>query len=279
MSNIRFGSQVYTWFMQEGGAAYDNKLDHMIRMCKKSGFVGIEPMVLTPLENYWLGDLKDPARLKDVLGENDIELAAFSLVCGWENPTETDEERAAADYAIETLKLFPGAKLCTVPLPSNRKNLCDRRMNLAKNVNEVSRRAVAEGLECTFHPNSPPASVVRTPTDYDVVLNSIDPSLTGWTPDVGHIIRGGMDVIACLNKWPHMVNHIHFKDFSGNGPEPWAKMGTGKLDFHQITEWLVAHDYQGWIICEDECEEAIGDPDGVTLQNAEWCKANLYDLV
>ena len=149
MSNIRFGSQVYTWFMQEGGAAYDNKLDHMIRMCKKSGFVGIEPMVLTPLENYWLGDLKDPARLKDVLGENDIELAAFSLVCGWDNPTETDEERAAADYAIETLKLFPGAKLCTVPLPSNRKNLCDRRMNLARNVNEVSRRAVAEGLECT----------------------------------------------------------------------------------------------------------------------------------
>ena len=53
----------------------------------------------------------------------------------------------------------------------------------------------------------------------------------------------------------------------------------GKLDFHQITEWLVAHDYRGWIICEDECHEAVGDPDGVTLQNGAWCRENLYDLV
>ena len=31
MANIRFGSQVYTWFMQGTGKAYDNKLDHMIK--------------------------------------------------------------------------------------------------------------------------------------------------------------------------------------------------------------------------------------------------------
>ena len=56
-------------------------------------------------------------------------------------------------------------------------------------------------------------------------------------------------------------------------------MGTGKLDFHKITEWLVARDYSGWIICEDECEEAIHDPDGVTRQNGAWCMENLQALV
>jgi inosose dehydratase len=110
-------------------------------------------------------------------------------------------------------------------------------------------------------------------------LNSLDPTVTGWTPDVGHIARGGMGVIATLSKWAHLVNHIHYKDFSGNGPEPWAQMGSGKLDFHQITEWLVLRNFEGWIVCEDECHAAVGDPDGVTLQNGSWCREQLQPLV
>ena len=152
-------------------------------------------------------------------------------------------------------------------------------LSVAKNINAVSQRAHDAGLKCSYHPNSPPASLVRTQEDYDVVLSSLDPKVTGWTPDVGHIIRGGMDVIATLNKWQHLVNHIHYKDFSGNGAEPWAQMGTGKLDFHKITEWLVARNYSGWIICEDEAHCAVDDPDGVTKQNGEWCKANLHPIV
>ncbi|MBJ6941985.1 sugar phosphate isomerase/epimerase family protein, partial [Vibrio cholerae] len=83
------------------------------------------------------------------------------------------------------------------------------------NINAVSQRAHDAGLVCSYHPNSPPASLVRTQEGYDVVLSSLDPKVTGWTPDVGHIIRGGMDVIATLNKWQHLVNHIHYKDYSG----------------------------------------------------------------
>lgn len=279
MGNIKFGSEVYTWFMQGSGEGYANRLEHMIKTCAKAGFAGIEPMVLTPYDDYWLGDLKDSHRLKACLDKHGVELAGLALVCEWRNQTESDEERIAADYAVETLKLFPGAKLGTVPLPSSRKHIHQRRINMAINVNEVSRRAMDAGIECSFHPNSPPASVVRTQDDYDVVLNSLDPVLTGWTPDVGHIIRGGMDIIETMNKWAHLVNHVHYKDFSGNGAEPWSQMGSGKLDFHRITEWLVERHYEGWIICEDECELAIDDPDGVTLQNGEWCRENLYDLV
>ncbi len=284
--SIKFGSEVYTWFMQGTGKAYDNKLDHMIKVAGESGFTGIEPMVLEISESalgcgkYWLGDFCDPARLKDALDSSGVALAGLALVCAWDGETETPAEREAADFTIDLLKHFPGAMLGTVTLPSGRaKDLQRRRLNIAKNVNAVSKRAADEGLKCSYHPNSPPASLVRTQEDYDVVLSSLDPSVTGWTPDVGHIARGGMDVIATLNKWQHLVNHIHYKDFSGNGPEPWAKMGTGKIDFHRITEWLVQHKYQGWIICEDEAHEAVDDPDGVTRQNGEWCAQNLAPLV
>ena len=279
MSKIKFGSEVYTWFMDGYGEGNNNKLGHMAKVIGKAGFTGIEPMVLEPYDTYWLGDFKDPAKLKDALDEAGIELAALALICKWDGAEETESERACADWTIETLKLFPGAALGTVPLPDGRHELQQRRINLVNNINRVSRRATDAGLKCSFHPNSPPASIVRTQYDYDVVLSSLDPKATGWTPDVGHIARGGMDVIETMNKWQHLVNHIHYKDFSGNGPEPWAQMGTGKLDFHRITEWLTLRNYEGWIICEDECEDAIKNPDGVTTQNGEWCQENLAPLV
>ena len=276
---IKFGSEVYTWFMDGYGKGNDNKLPHMAKIIGEAGFAGIEPMVLEPYDTYWLGDCKDPKVLKDALDEAGIELAALALICKWDEEEETESERIAADWTIETLKLFPGAALGTVPLPDGRHNLQQRRVNLVNNVNRVSRRAAEAGLKCSFHPNSPPPSLVRTQDDYDVVLNSLDPNVTGWTPDVGHIARGGMDVIDTMTKWGHLVNHIHYKDFSGNGPEPWSQMGSGKLDFHKITEWLTLRNYEGWIICEDEAEVAIKDPDGVTLQNGQWCKENLYPMV
>ena len=285
MANIKFGSEVYTWFMQDTGKGYDNKLDHMVKIISQAGFTGIEPMVLEISESalgcskYWMGDFIDPIKFKDVLEEHNVELAGLALICGWDNEEETPEERAAADFTIDFLKHFPGAMLGTVTFPSGRHDLQKRRLNVARNINRVSQRGVDAGLVCSYHPNSPPASLVRTQYDYDVVLSSLDPSVTGWTPDVGHIIRGGMDVIETMNKWQHLVNHIHFKDYSGNGPEPWAQMGTGKLDFHRITEWLTLRHYEGWIICEDEAHIAVEDPDSVTLQNGEWCKENLYPLV
>jgi sugar phosphate isomerase/epimerase len=199
--------------------------------------------------------------MKDTLQKYNMKLAGLALVCAWDGETEAPNEREAADFTINYLKHFPGAMLGTVTLPSGRKdNLQKRRLNIAKNVNAVSQRAHDAGLVCSYHPNSPPASLVRTQEDYDVVLSSLDPKVTGWTPDVGHIIRGGMDVIATLNKWQHLVNHIHYKDFSGNGAEPWAQMGTGKLDFHKITEWLTARNYSGWIICEDEAHSPSKTP-------------------
>ena len=276
---IKFGSEVYTWFMDGYGEGNDNKLPHMAKIIGEAGFAGIEPMVLEPYDTYWLGDCKDPKRLKDALDEAGIELAALALICKWDEEEETESERIAADWTIETLKLFPGAALGTVPLPDGRHNLQQRRVNLVNNVNRVSRRAAEAGLKCSFHPNSPPPSLVRTQDDYDVVLNSLDPNVTGWTPDVGHIARGGMDVIDTMTKWGHLVNHIHYKDFSGNGPEPWSQIGSGKLEYHKITEWLTLRNYEGWIICEDEAEVAIKDPDGVTLQNGQWGKENLYPMV
>ena len=99
---IKFGSEVYTWFMDGYGEGNKNKLPHMMKVIKEAGFTGIEPMVLEPYDDYWLGDCKDPAKLKDALDEAGIELAALALICKWdgEEETEAQEQEQGAEQDL-----------------------------------------------------------------------------------------------------------------------------------------------------------------------------------
>jgi len=178
---FRFGAECYTWFMNGSGRTHAGKLEHMIEVTARAGFTGIEPI------HGWMGELADPARLRDVLQANGVELAAIALALPWNALEETAQERAEADKAIALLKQFPGALLCTVQLPTGRHDLETRRLNLVANVNTVSRRATDAGVPCSYHPNSPHSSTNRTAEDYAVILEKLDTRVTGWTPDVGHM--------------------------------------------------------------------------------------------
>lgn len=268
---MKFGNECYTWFMKKSGAFWDNKLAHMIEVTAEAGMAGIEPM------HFWMGDLSDPVKLGDCLKENGIELAAIAFVQDWNHPEETEKELAEAAQTIELLKQFPGALLCTVQMPTGRHDLEQRRKNLVANVNAVSRRASDAGVPCSFHPNSPETSTNRTEEDYTVILEGLDSTVTGWTPDVGHIINGGMDPLGKMKQYAHLINHVHYKDWDGN-PE-FALMGEGKVDLLGVTQWLSDQDYKGWIICEDEAPQAVDDPDGVTIHDGKWIRETLIPSI
>jgi inosose dehydratase len=264
---FRFGAEVYTWFMHNNGDTYQGQLTHMINMVAKAGFQGIEPI------HFWMGDLSDPARLSDSLNEAGIKLAAIALALDWNGPDETDTERDEADRTIALLKYFPDALLCMVQKPTGRHDLITRRQHLINIVNSISRRAAEQGLQCSFHPNSPNQSITRTPEDYAVILESLDAQATGWTPDVGHLINGGMDPLRMMKVYKALINHVHFKDWDGE-PE-FTLMGKGTVDFISITNWLNEIAFNGWIICEDEGKEALENPDAVTLHDGHWIHATL----
>jgi inosose dehydratase len=264
---FRFGSEVYTWFMSGNGQTHQGRLKHMIEVIAKAGFSGIQPIFT------WMGDLVDPELLEEKLKEQKIELAALALALDWNEAEETEREKEVADHAISVLQRFPGAILNTVQIPTGRHNLAERQTNLVNIVNRVSARAAEKGVPCSFHPNSPHTSIIRTTEDYSTVLETLDASVTGWTPDVGHIINGGMDPLEKMKEYQSLINHVHFKDWDGN-PE-FALMGKGKVDLLGVTQWLKDIHYSGWIICEDEGAEALEDPDFVTLHDGKWIQQEL----
>ena len=271
MSKISLGAEVYTWYMKENGKFWNNKLGHMIEVISKSGFKGIEPM------HFWMGDYSDPNMLSDKLKKEKIDLAGIALCLEWNGPIETEQEKLEADKIISLLSHFPDAVLCMCQLPTSRNDLINRRINLVNNINSVAKRAAEVGIKSSFHPNSPLTSTNRTEEDYDVILNGIDSSVLGWTPDVGHIANGGMNILNKMNEFASLINHVHYKDWDGN-PE-WRLMGEGKVNFKEITQWLFNQNYKGWILCEDEADMAIDDPDGVTIQNGLYCSNNILPII
>lgn len=264
---FRFGSEVYTWFMSGNGTTHQGRLGHMIEIIAQAGFTGIQPIFT------WMGELMDPDRLEAKLKEQGIELAAVALALEWNGAEENHNERLIANNAISLLERFPGAVLNTVQIPTGRHELEARRRSLVNIVNTVSARAKDKGVPCSFHPNSPHTSIIRTEEDYKVVLESLDTTVTGWTPDVGHIINGGMDPLTKMKEYASLINHVHYKDWDGN-PE-FTLMGSGKVDLLSVTQWLKDINYDGWIICEDEGKEALDDPDFVTLHDGRWIQNDL----
>lgn len=270
MNKIKIGCETYTWQMP--GEQYKGKLEHIMSITAKAGFQGIEP------ETSFIRHLSDPVLMKETLNQHHLELAVLCLVEDWRTPQETQEERAHADEWIDFLQHFPDTLLLLVQMPGNdRSELQVRQQNLLKCVNQIAQRAADKGIICSYHPNSPAGSVYRTEEDYKILLNGLDTSVIRYTPDVGHIAKGGMDPLSIIRQYRSLVNCVHYKDMFDNGK--WAPMGKGIIDFKGITQALVQTGFEGWIIVEDECDQAITDPDGVTLTDGIFVGEVLQPLL
>ncbi|WP_149277043.1 sugar phosphate isomerase/epimerase family protein [Pareuzebyella sediminis] len=270
MEKMRIGCETYTWAMS--GDTYKNRLEHIIEVTSKAGFESIEP------DTGFMTNFTDPVLFKEVLDKHGIELSVLCHVEDWRNPQETVAEKLNADQWIEFMKHFPDAILLLVQMPGqDRNDLKERQQNLLSCVNEIARRASDEGIVCSYHPNSPMGSIYRTEEDYEILLNGLDNKVIKYTPDVGHMAKGGMDPLKVIKQYRELVNCIHYKDMFQDGR--WARMGEGIIDFEGITRYLKETDFGGWIIVEDECEEAITDPDGITMKDGVYIDKVLKPLL
>jgi inosose dehydratase len=266
MSKIQFGQETYGWIMC--GDRYIGKIDHMARISHQAGFAGMEPM------NLQLQDFYQPEKLKATLEEHQIKLSSLAFVCDWLEPKETAAEKEESDRALKLLSHFPDAVCMLVQMPQkDRSHLDIRQKNLMLNIHEVAKKFVDKGIQCSYHPNSPDGSIWRTPEDYQKLLPQLDGRIIGWTPDVGHIAKGGMNPVTLMREFRSLINHVHYKDMNQDGS--WAVTGKGIIDFETITKDLAKSGYAGWIICEDEVDECIDDPDGIALADGKYIDATL----
>lgn len=259
---FRFSCQTYSWQMSID--RYRGRVAHMTEVAGRAGFSGFEP------ELVMLGDDWSIDRLRDDLDAAGLTLAALVLAQDWRGDEETDAEKAAAGFAISAAAAL-GARLVLVPLPgADRSDLRRRQTAAIGRMGDVATRAADIGVASTFHPNSPAGSAFRTPDDY-ALMRELLPAHIGYTPDVGHIARGGMDPLSVIREWRERVDHVHIKDVAADGT--WAETGRGVIDIPAVLDYLADTGYGGWVTFEDESPAAAADPDAATIGNGRWTAA------
>ena len=126
---------------------------------------------------------------------------------------------------------------------------------MAPIVNEIGRRANAEGIAVGLHPHL--NTLVETPAEADRFFELTDPKLVGLALDTGHYYLAGGDPVKALARHGSRLNYLHFKDAVRPFKRPdffpnLRELGKGEVDFPGVMRALKALKYSGWIDVEQD---------------------------
>jgi sugar phosphate isomerase/epimerase len=182
-----------------------------------------------------------------------------------------EEIRRAREW-IELLSRYPGCRLDLAGGSSpERTGLKEKFRVMCAIYNEVAVKAEKKGVAVDVHPHSHHGSIIETAEEYAMLMEMTDPRLVGWCPDTGHIVRGGQDLLGTLRKHAGRIRNIHLKDADPAGR--WRPMGQGMCGFPAVLGFLTEIGYSGWIIAEEESDEAAVDPPAAVRSNRAYLRS------
>jgi inosose dehydratase len=126
------------------------------------------------------------------------------------------------------------------------------------------------GVRLAYHHHM--GAYVEAPEDIDRLMAATGPDV-GLLFDTGHMLFGGGDVLAMLDKHIARVCHVHCKDVRPAVAKmarnrDWSFLqsvlngaftvpGDGCIDFAAVLGRLARHGYRGWLVVEAEQDPAV----------------------
>jgi len=140
-------------------------------------------------------------------------------------------------------------------------------------ISELAKWMADQGMPMAYHHHM--GSIIESEDDVNWLMDGSSADLH-LCFDTGHLLFGGGDVMATLDRWGDRVHHVHYKDIrpaivrdvrDNNRSFLDAVMagaftvpGDGCIDFDAVTRALKAMDYNGWIVVEAEQDPAKAPP-------------------
>ncbi|TPW73994.1 sugar phosphate isomerase/epimerase family protein [Schumannella soli] len=247
--------------------------DQLVDTLAETGYTGVD---LGPI-----GYLGRGAELRSRLERGGLELAG-----GWVQLPFSDDEAFAASLPQldDALRVFAEAAETgpeRLPLPTLADDgsaprrqapgrgaevdpLADEAWaRLTGNAQIAADRVRAAGFEPTFHHHA--GTFVEDPAEIDRFLAAVDIDLT---LDSGHLLIGGGNPVAAVERWGDRINHLHLKDVDraelarvlaagGGMREVWSStsfvaFGEGDIDLAAILDAVRERGFDGWIVVEQD---------------------------
>ena len=112
--------------------------------------------------------------------------------------------------------------------------------------NECGTLSLAAGMQFCYHAHFNEFARADNTCGYDVMLTGCDPKLLKFEMDVFWAVYAGVDPVTYFERAPGRFPLLHIKDLykdvpidlkegpSDKGPNPFAPVGQGKIDWHRI---------------------------------------------
>lgn len=141
------------------------------------------------------------------------------------------------------------------------------------------------GLKTVFHHHC--GGYVETPNEIATFLSLTDPKLIGLVFDTGHYAygSGNCNVVEGLDRFQDRIWYVHAKDCSASvaarartdrwdyfqalGHGIFSEIGKGNVDFSAVLRWLQNHNYDGYLLIEQDILPGMGTPKESARRNRE----------
>jgi len=253
----------------------DFTMEQALREAREIGYTGVERGQRMP---------HDTEGLRAYLDGNDIALCG-----GWCSGNSLNNDFAAeCDATRQQVEQFIALNApcivyaeCSntvqgmIDVPVNNRPKMDRddiRAYGAK-ISELAKWMADQGMPMAYHHHM--GSIIESEDDVNWLMDGSSADLH-LCFDTGHLLFGGGDVMATLDRWGDRVHHVHYKDIrpaivrdvrDNNRSFLDAVMagaftvpGDGCIDFDAVTRALKAMEYNGWIVVEAEQDPAKAPP-------------------
>ncbi len=259
MALFKIGCQTYSWEML--GDAWQGAPDDILEAVAQAGYAGVE------FSNQMIGKyLAQPAQFAQALAQRGLACAAFAYArAGFTEAAQEAEDLAGLETALQFAAHFGIPLGLGGPSSQDHDRRQDKMAQALRFYAQAARRAQAYGVSLLIHPHSHHTSLVLTADEYDQLLTAVAPLGIGFNPDTGHILRGGQDVMACLQRHRPQIGHVHIKDVDANGS--WAALGQGITPLAELLAWLEQTGYAGWVVIEEESAAVYPEPSAAIAAN------------
>ena len=255
-------------------AAYS--MEQALEESREIGYTGVERGQRMP---------KDTDGLKAYLDKYDIALCG-GWCSGATLVNDFDDEVAAIMAQVEQFKALNAPCIvyaeCSNTIQGDQSVAVNDRPTLSRDdirsyavkLSEVAKWSTDQGMPVAYHHHM--GSIIESEDDVNWLMEYSDPNALKLCFDTGHLLFGGGDVLATLDRWGDRVHHVHFKDIRPDVVKSirenrgsfldaviagaFTVPGDGCIDFHAVGKALKGMDYSGWIVVEAEQDPAKAPP-------------------
>jgi inosose dehydratase len=208
----------------------------------------------------------NPQDFDALMAKHDLTLLGVYIGCHFIYPDALPDEMAKVEKVTTLAKRF-GAKYIVLGGGSIRaKGIQEEDYKLCANGIDSAAEIITQiGLIPAYHPHL--GSLAQTPEQIHKLF-----ALTNiaFCPDVAHLIAGGSDVMALLEKYFDRIPYIHLKDYDGTNFVP---LGKGTAPITEIVQFLLDKNYDGdWLV---EIDGYPGCPDEACETSYNFLKGKL----